>query len=499
MKVLLEVRGVTKRFPGVTALQNVDFQLYEGEIHALLGENGSGKTTLACVIYGIYIPDSGEIRLEGRRVIVDSPKKALQLGIAYVPQHPVLIESFTGLENIALHLGVRPSAELEEKVREVIEEVGLKVDVRRRVWQMSVIERMRLELIKALIRKPKVLILDEASTAFTEVELKALHAFLKKYAKKGVGVIYITHKVSEVFEIADRVSVLRRGVKVGTFRVSEVTEADLIRHMFGVEKVEEAPKRPVETKIKAEKPVLEVGDLVVEDDFGVEAVKGVSFRIYKGEIVGIAGLAGSGQRELLEAIAGVRRAKKGVIKVMGIDVTKEDARERRRLGVTFIPEERIGVGVLPYMTILENLIVRNEFEIGGRLLLDYAKARQMAFKAIQELGITPANPDLPAKCLSGGNMQKVIVARELLMPSDPKLVIALYPTRGLDVETANTVRRLFLRCRERGVSVLFTSEDLDELLAISDRIFVMSKGRIVREFITAVGVEKGEIAKWLVK
>jgi simple sugar transport system ATP-binding protein len=478
MEPLVRMVGIRKTFPGIVANDNVDFELMPGEIHALLGENGAGKTTLMNILYGIYRPDSGRIYVKGKEVSINSPADAIKLGIGMVHQNFLLIDSFTVAENVALGFAkkqIRPDIEVKRRIIELGERYGLKVDPDAYVWQLSAGEKQRVEIIKALYRESDVLILDEPTSVLTPIEVNELFSTLKKLKSEGKGIVFITHKLEEVFQVADRVTVMRKGRVVGVRRRDETSKEELARMMVGREILFR-----VEKKEREKGPViLEVVDLKALNDKGVLALKGVSFKVHSGEIFGIAGVAGNGQRELIEVITGLRKAISGKVLINGIDMTNRSPREIGLLGTAHIPEERVKMGIMPGMDLAENLILKKYFlpPFCRKGILDLKSIRSNAEKLKTEYDIVAPSIRVKAKFLSGGNIQRLILAREL--SSDPKLVIAAHPTYGLDVGATEYIRRKLVEERDKGAAVLLVSEDLEEILSLSDTIAVMYQGEIM--------------------
>jgi simple sugar transport system ATP-binding protein len=478
MEPLVRMVGIRKTFPGIVANDNVDFELMPGEIHALLGENGAGKTTLMNILYGIYRPDSGRIYVKGKEVSINSPADAIKLGIGMVHQNFLLIDSFTVAENVALGFAkkqIRPDIEVKRRIIELEERYGLKVDPDAYVWQLSAGEKQRVEIIKALYRESDVLILDEPTSVLTPIEVNELFSTLKKLKSEGKGIVFITHKLEEVFQVADRVTVMRKGRVVGVKRREETSKEELARMMVGREILFR-----VEKKEREKGPViLEVVDLKALNDKGVLALKGVSFKVHSGEIFGIAGVAGNGQRELIEVITGLRKAISGKVLINGIDMTNRSPREIGLLGTAHIPEERVKMGIMPGMDLAENLILKKYFlpPFCRKGILDLKSIRSNAEKLKTEYDIVAPSIRVKAKFLSGGNIQRLILAREL--SSDPKLVIAAHPTYGLDVGATEYIRRKLVEERDKGAAVLLVSEDLEEILSLSDTIAVMYQGEIM--------------------
>ena len=477
-EILVRMVGIVKRFPGVLANDHVDFELRAGEIHALLGENGAGKTTLMNILYGIYHADEGEIYVRGKRVEIRSPRDAMKLGIGMVHQHFMLVDRHTVAENIALGYAksiLNPLKEVKERLREFAEKYGLEVDPDAYIWQLSAGEQQRVEIIKALYRGADILILDEPTSVLTPQETRELFKILKKMREEGKGVIFITHKLDEVFQVADRVTVMRRGKVVGTLLASQTTKEELARMMVGREVLFRLQKEHIERG----KPVLEVENLHALNDRGLPAVRGVTFKVHEGEIFGIAGVAGNGQRELVEVIVGLRKATAGRVIIDGVDMTNKSPREIAERGVAHIPEERLRHGIVPNLSVAENLILKDYFKKPYRkgLLIDYSKVLEDADRLINRFDIITPSPFTPAKLLSGGNIQRLICARELA--KEPRLIVAAHPTYGLDVGATEYIRKILLEQRKKGVAILLISEDLEEILQLSDRVAVMFNGEIV--------------------
>lgn len=482
MEKLVELRGVVKRFPGVVANDRVNFELRRGEVHALLGENGAGKTTLMNILYGLYKPDEGEIYVRGRRVELKSPGDAISLGVGMVHQNFKLVESHTVLENIILGLeedGLRIDFERHRRrIIELAEKYGWRMDPMARVWQLSAGEKQQVELLRILYRGAEILILDEPTSVLTFQETRRLFEALRRMAREGKGIIFITHKLNEVMEVSDRVTVMRKGRVVVTKEARETTKAELANYMIG---------RPVVfgRKRASAQPgavVLRIIDLKVLGDKGYPAVNGVSLEVRRGEILGIAGVSGNGQVELAESIAGLRKPLAGRILLNDVDATGMDAGRMIELGVAYIPPEGNKLGVVPGFRVVENLFLKayRYPPYSNKLLLSWGKMLESSRELIEEFGIVTPSALSRASSLSGGNIQKLILARELsgIVGGIPKLIVAAYPTKGLDVGATEFVHDLFLKYRETGSGVIFISEDLEELLLLSDRIAVISGGRI---------------------
>jgi simple sugar transport system ATP-binding protein len=476
---LVEMRNIVKYFPGVLANDHINFTAWKGEIHGLLGENGAGKTTLMNILYGLYQPDQGEIYFEGKRVIIQAPQDAIRLGIGMVHQHFMLIPRLTVAENIVLglksprepFLAIR---EAEDRIQQLSEEYGLKVNPRARVWELSVGEEQRVEILKALYRNTKLLILDEPTAVLTPQEVDRLFEALSYIRKKGCTIIFISHKLKEVKEITDRVTVLRNGKVVATFATTEVTEGQLAKLMVGRDILLQVVNPPVEKG----KRVLAVQDLSVYNDKGLEAVKKVSFSIHEGEILGLAGVSGNGQNELVEALVGLRKVEKGRVWIYEKEITNLSPRKILEQGVGYIPEDRLKVGIAVSLSVAENLILRQyrhpEFSRGGFFRSE--KIKSYAQSLVDRFNIKTPSLDTPAGKLSGGNLQKLILAREI--SQEPRLLIAVQPTRGLDVGATEYIQTQLLEQKQRGTAILLVSEDLEEIFALSDQIAVIYEGQI---------------------
>jgi simple sugar transport system ATP-binding protein len=484
MDQLLKVEDLTKRFPQVVANDSVSFEVRRGEIHALLGENGAGKTTLAECIYGFYKPDAGRIYIDGSLVELDSPSDAIELGIGMVHQHFVLVPPLTVIENIIVGT---PSQGLlldltgaETRLAGICEKYGIDIDLRAKVWQLSVGEQQWVEILKALYVGSRLLILDEPTAVLTPQETEQFFATLKQMTAEGLSIILITHKLEEVMQVSDRVTVLRRGKYVATVTTAEVSKADLARMMVGREVLFSVQKE----ELPPGEPVMEVRDLHARNDRGQEALRGVSFTLHRNEILGLAGVAGNGQKELFEVLAGVRKAESGRVLLQGEDITNRSPRYTMQRGIGHIPEDRIHEGLIPEFSVAENLILgqqRTELYRRGPFL-NFERIRKFARTSISTFEIQTPSLDHPTKFLSGGNLQKVILARELWQC--PQVLLANQPTRGLDVGVIEYVRKRLLEKRAEGVGILLSSEDLDDIFNLSDRIMVIFKGRIMGIFDT---------------
>lgn len=487
--IRLAVGDITKAFPGVVANDHVTLDVRRGEVQALLGENGAGKTTLINILYGIYQPDAGEIFLDGRRVRIRTPHDAIALGIGMVPQHFLLVRQHTVAENVLLGLrGTRflfPAREIETKIVTFADRYGLRVDPHAAIWQLSIGEQQRVEILKALLQGAEILILDEPTSVLTPQEATQLFAVLRRMKNEGKSVLFITHKLDEVMAVADRVTVLRKGRVVDTVPTAGVDKSALARMMVGREVEFQLPAR---RRSADGAMALVVDDLWVPGDRGLQAVRGVSLQVRRGEILGIAGVAGNGQRELIEAVAGLRRCN-GRIAVLDHDIGEHTPHSLSQLGLAHIPEERVRVGIVPAMSVAENLVLRRyqdpPFAHGP--FLDAASMGRFARQLIAEYSIQTSSVDAPARLLSGGNIQKLILAREL--SSHPGLIIAAYPTSGLDISATDQIHRLLLQRRDDGAGVLLVSEDLEELLTLSDRVSVLFGGEVMGT-VPAIAVQR---------
>jgi general nucleoside transport system ATP-binding protein len=479
------MRGITKRFPGVLANDSVDFEVAAGEVHALLGENGAGKSTLSNILTGLYRPDHGEILLFGRPMQFESPRDALDAGIGMVHQHFRLVPPFTVAENIALgehRPGQRPSflidpASIEARVDELSERYGLAVDPRARIWQLSLGEQQRVEIVKALYRDARVLILDEPTAVLTPQEADVLFATLRKMLADGRAIIFISHKLNEVTAVSDRVTVLRGGRSIATVSTADSTPKSLAALMVGRE-IEQGKRR---LHAVPSRPMLEVEGLWAAGSRGDLAVRGVTLGVRAGEIVAIAGVAGNGQRELAETITGLRPPTQGTVRVDGKEVRSGDPRAALDAGVAFVPEDRLATGSAPGLSIASNLVLRSyrdrSVSRGPLLLLE--RIRKRAVDLIDRYRISAPGPSAPVRVLSGGNLQKVVIAREF--SGSPRVVVAASPTQGLDVGATETVRTYLRNAADSDAAVLVFSEDLEEILELADRIAVIYEGEIVGE------------------
>ncbi len=476
----LEMKGITKRFPGVVANDSVDFDVVSGEVHALLGENGAGKSTLMKVLYGMYPPNEGEIWLNGKKAQIASPTDAINLGIGMIHQHFMLVETLTVAENVALGL---PSSrgfltdldKVSARILELAEIYGLKIDPDAYIWQLSVGQQQRVEIIKALYRGAALLILDEPTAVLTPQEVDEFFVIMRQMVSDGHALIFISHKLHEVIEICQRVTVLRDGRKMGTRSIAETTKIDLANWMVGREvsmtrQLKDVGRGPARLGLRG---------VSCNSDRGTPALRSVDLEVHSGEILGIAGVSGNGQRELAEAITGLREITAGQIQLEDQDITQLSPGERTDRMLAYIPEERMKDGMIKDFTIAENLILREHhkmpFSKSGFLNLKTIAGH--SDKLIADFQVKTPSRETPAKSLSGGNIQKVVLAREL--SRKPRVLIAAQPTRGLDIGATEYVHEQLLEQRADGTAIMMISEDLDEVMALSDRIAVIFDGKIM--------------------
>ena len=476
----LAARGITKRFPGgVVANEDVHLEVLPGEVHALLGENGAGKSTLSNCFTGLYRPDDGTILIDGEPVTFHSPRDAIAAGVGMVHQHFRLVEPFTVAENVALgeHGRIRRSVN-EARVRELGARYGLEVDPSARIWQLSVGQQQRVEIIKALSREARILILDEPTAVLTPQEAESLFAVVRTMAAEGRSVIFISHKLDEVRAVADRVTVLRDGRSVGTHPVAGATSRDLARLMVGRD-IELGTTRVERTSPPGDRPVLALHDVHATAERGHPALDGISLTVHAGEVLGVCGVSGNGQRELAEVVAGMRPHDAGTVEIDGQPLRKADPRAAQALGLAHIPEDRMHTGLSPSLPIEDNLALTSyrRAPLATGPFLRRRRIRQRAEALMADYDVRAPGPQTPTRVLSGGNVQKVLLAREL--SGDPRVLVAASPTRGLDVGAIEAVRTLIGAAADRGTGVLLISEDLDEILSLADRIAVIYEGRIL--------------------
>jgi len=479
-ELVLETRGLTKRFGPLVAVNKADFSLRKGEIHALLGENGAGKSTLCNVVYGYYKPDGGEVLIKGKEVRATSPKDGMRAGVGMVHQELMLIPNMTVLQNLSLTTDVKLSkpvlelGEIKSKLLAMEEMYGLDVDPEAQIEDLSMGERQRVEILKCLFIGADILLLDEPTSFLTEIETEKLFASLKKMASEGRAIVFVTHRIDEVMAIADRITVMKLGKVVATKLRSEVTPDQLAMLIVGREVLYNVQKREVQVGA----PVLQLVDVSVDADVGVHAIRGVSFELKSGEILGVAGVAGNGQRELDEVITGMRRPKSGKVILDGKDITRKMPDEVRRAGVAHVCEEH-KTGFVFDFSLKDNLILQpflaERFKNG--ILLNQAKLKERTRELLKEYNVMAPSEEAPLRTLSGGNKQKFLLARELFW--GPKVIVANNPTKGLDIGSAEFIRNVLMRQKEQGRAILMISADLDEILDMSDRIAVMNQGRVV--------------------
>ncbi|MGB9780354.1 ABC transporter ATP-binding protein [Caldanaerobacter sp.] len=479
MSAILEVRNITKRFPKVVANDNVNLTVERGEIHAILGENGAGKSTLMNIIYGLYKPDSGQLIFDGEELNLSGPHEAIEKGIGMVHQHFMLIPVFTVAENIVL--GAEPKGitydrkKANELIREISQKYHLEIDPDAKVKDLSVGLQQRVEILKAFYRKAKLLILDEPTAMLTPQETQKLFEIMRELKNRGMSIIFISHKLEEVLEISDRVTVMRRGKTVGTLKTKETNEQELANLMVGREVVLRIEK----SEYKPGDVVLKVDNLTVIDQQNVTRVNNVSFEIREGEIFGLAGIDGNGQLELVEAIMGLRPKKEGKIFFYGKDVTNFSTRDLYKEGISYIPQDRQAEGLVLDFTIAENLILR-EYRYAPysrKGVIQYKQVYENAAKKVKEFDVRPPEYMLKARNLSGGNQQKVILAREV--GYNPKLLIAVQPTRGMDVGAIEYIHKRILELRDKGAAIFLVSLELEEIMSLSDKIGVIYKGQLM--------------------
>jgi simple sugar transport system ATP-binding protein len=475
----VEMCNIVKHFPGVLANDRVCFDVNQGEVHALLGENGAGKSTLMRQLYGLYRPDAGEILINGEPYVFNSPADAIAAGIGMIHQHFMLVPTLTVTENVAL--GLKSSREpvldlykVDARIRELSRLYGLSVDPSAYVWQLSVGEQQRVEIIKALYRGASLIILDEPTAVLTPQEVNDLFTTLKRMVKEGHALIFISHKLHEVMEISSRVTVLRDGRIIGTRNTSEVTRNELVTMMVG------RAVRPLTAQPFRGGPVrLEIQGLSAMGDRGTEALRNVDLKIHGGEILGLAGVSGNGQRELAECLAGVRKTTGGHITLDTVDITSLPLKQRVNSGLAYIPEERMRDGAIREFSVQENVFLHDHAspKYTRGIFLDFARMKAFATDLVEKFSVKTPGLDTPIKNLSGGNIQKLILAREL--SRKPRVLIAAQPTRGVDIGATEYIHQRLLQQREEGVAILLISEDLDEIRVLSDRIAVLYEGRIM--------------------
>ena len=480
----VEMHNIVKRFPGVLAVDHVDFDLRAGEIHALLGENGAGKSTLMNVLAGLYLPEEGSVRIHGQPIRVTSPRDAIEHGIGMVHQHFMLVPSQTVTENILLGLNeprfFMRLAAYEQRIAALSERFGLRVDPKAKIWQLSVGEQQRVEILKMLYRGTNVLIMDEPTAVLAPQEIQELFHTLRSMTSQGKSIIFISHKLGEVMQIADRITVLRKGQVTAAGRETASTStSELARLMVGREvlfRIEKSEQKPGPV-------VLSVEDVHVDNDRGLPALRGISLQVRAGEILGIAGIAGNGQKELAQVITGLRCIDSGCIQLQGQEMGNGCTLTAIRQGVAHIPEDRAEVGSAPNLSLTDNIIMKGyrKAPVAQGWAINQTAANSWATDLKREYEIAAPSVDVPARLLSGGNLQRLILAREI--SAEPLLLVAVQPTRGLDVGAIEGVQRLLLAQREAGAAILLISEELEELFALSDRVSAIYEGQIVGELV----------------
>jgi len=473
----IEVKGVTKSFGSVVANKDVDLNVKKGEILALLGENGSGKTTLMNMISGIYKPDSGSIWLDGKEVTINSPEDAKRLGIGMVHQHFKLVDVFSAADNIWMGKekpGFLLKKDRYAEIEEMVNRFGFDIDPKKKVYNMSVSEKQTLEIVKVLYYGAQIIILDEPTAVLTVQEIEKLFNVLRRMKEQGHSIIIVTHKLNEVMEISDRVSILRKGEYMGTVNTSETNEQKLTELMVG-RKVDLNIDRPVVEKTR---PLLEIRDLSIKNDEGSLAIKDVNFYIRGGEILGVAGIAGCGQKELCEAIAGLRPVESGQMVHKGENIVGLPPKTilEKGISMSFIPEDRLGMGLAPSMSITDNMLLKNYADAKG-IFVDRKQGKADAEQVIRDLEVSTPSTETPVRRLSGGNVQKVLLGREI--KAGPNVLITAYPVRGLDINSSYTIYNILNEQKKDGVGIMFVGEDLDVMIALCDKIMVLCHGEVM--------------------
>ena len=473
----IEMKGITKTFGSVVANNKVELNLRQGEILALLGENGSGKTTLMNMLSGIYKPDSGSIFVDGQEVSIDSPEDAKRLGIGMVHQHFKLVDIFSAADNIWMgkeKAGLGLKKERYTQIEEMAHKFGFDIDPKKKVYNMAVSEKQTLEIIKVLYYGAKVIILDEPTAVLTVQEIDKLFGVLRRMKEDGHSIIIITHKLNEVMDISDRVAILRKGEYITTVNTAETNEQELTEWMVG-RKIDLNIDRPV---METTRPLLEIRDLTIRSDEGATAIDSVNFYIRGGEILGVAGIAGCGQKELCEAIAGLRPIEKGQMIHQGDNIVglSPKAILEKGISMSFIPEDRLGMGLAPSLSITDNMLLKSYGE-GRSIFVDRKRGRREAEQVVEDLGVVTPSVETPVRRLSGGNVQKVLLGREI--KAGPNVIVTAYPVRGLDINSSYAIYNILNEQKKSGVGILFVGEDLDVMLALCDKIMVLCHGKVM--------------------
>jgi len=489
-EVYIKIENLTKTFGTVVANNNVCLEVQKGEIHALLGENGSGKSTLMNMLSGVYTPDSGSIYIKGQSVSFKTPKDSMALGIGMIHQHFKLVDVLTAKENIIAGQKGRfflANKKMSQKIREISEKYGLMVDPDKKIYNMSVGEKQTVEIVKVIYRGAEILILDEPTAVLTPQETESLFNILRKMKQAGRSVIIITHKLNEVMEISDKITVLRKGETVGTVNKEDTNSTELTNLMVG-HAVDLSINRPLK---KNNRQMLMIENLTVVDEENVKALDSISFTLDSGEILGVAGVAGSGQKELCEAIAGLYPVASGKIEYNEENIVGKNPRDIIKMGISmsFIPEDRLGMGLIASMGMVDNMILK-EYQNQKGIFIEKKIAKNLALKLVKKLEINTPSVYHPVRQLSGGNIQKVLLGREI--ESNPHVLITAYPVRGLDINSSYTIYDLLNEQKEKGVGILYIGEDLDVLIELCDRIMVICNGKITG-IVEAIKVNKEQL------
>lgn len=482
-ETVIQMKGITKSFPRKIANDHITFDVRAGEIHALLGENGAGKSTLMNILSGLYQPDSGEIFIRGEKVEFATPKDAIKCGIGMIHQHFKLVQAFTVTENIIMGDDGQPffynRKKAEQKIAECAAKYNMDIDPSAKIWQLAVGQQQMVEIVKVLYRNARVLVLDEPTAVLTPQESSRLFDNLRRMAADGCAIIIITHKLAEVCEIADRVTVLRAGKAIATIEDEEINYRTLSQYMMNASGVQEQKNEPHAAAVRSEKPLLRVEDLTLQDEKKVMRLDHVGFELYGGEILGVAGVSGNGQKELAEALCGLSAVNHGRIMLEETDVTGYNAKRKFRSGIGFVPEDRLGTGLVANMNVGDNLILKDYFtpNSSNSLFIKYSKLTERAQSAVERFNISVADIKAPVRLMSGGNLQKLLLAREI--DSDPKVLVAAYPVRGLDFAAASFIFEKLEQLKDEGRGILMIAEDLDSIFKYCDRVMVLYRGRIM--------------------